>query len=91
VLEVRDLNVVRGATHVLRDLSLDVAAGELAALVGANGAGKSTLLLTLSGILRAKSGTALLHASGNRLDLLRAAPETIVRAGLVQCPEGRQR
>ncbi len=90
MLEVRGLNVFRGTTHVLRDVSFDVAAGEIAALVGANGAGKSTTLLTLSGIIRARSGTALLQDSDSSLDLLRASPEQIVRAGVVQCPEGRQ-
>lgn len=90
MLEVRDLNVFRGATHVLKDLSFDVAEGELAALVGANGAGKSTTLLTLSGLLRPRSGTAVVRTGAASLDLLRASPETIVRAGVVQCPEGRQ-
>ena len=90
MLEVRGLNVFRGATHVLKDLSFDVAAGELAALVGANGAGKSTTLLTLSGLLRARSGSAVVRTGGGSLDLLRAAPAAIVHAGVVQCPEGRQ-
>jgi branched-chain amino acid transport system ATP-binding protein len=90
VLEVHGLNVFRGVTHVLKDLSFEVAAGELAALVGANGAGKSTTLLTLSGILKARSGSATIRMDGGTLDLLRASPEAIVRAGVVQCPEGRQ-
>ena len=90
MLEVKDLNVVRGATHVLKDVSFSIAAGELAALVGANGAGKSTTLLTLSGLLRARSGSAVMTTAAGRLDLLAAAPEKIVRGGLVQCPEGRQ-
>lgn len=90
MLEVRDLNVFRGATHVLKDLSFNVATGELAALVGANGAGKSTTLLTLSGLLKARSGTAVARAGEASIDLLRASPEAIVRAGVVQCPEGRQ-
>jgi branched-chain amino acid transport system ATP-binding protein len=58
MLEVQGLNVWRGATQVLKDVSFTVAAGELAALIGANGAGKSTTLLTLSGLLRARSGSA---------------------------------
>lgn len=90
MLEVRGLNVFRGATHVLRDVSFDVSQGELAALIGANGAGKSTTLLTLSGLLRAGSGAATARAAGESIDLLRAAPEAIVRAGVIQCPEGRQ-
>lgn len=90
MLDVSGLNVFRGATHVLRDLSFSVANGELAALVGANGAGKSTTLLTLSGLLKARSGSATLRSGSTLLDLTRASPEKIVRAGVVQCPEGRQ-
>ena len=55
MLEVRDLHVFRGATHVLKGISLDVREGETAALIGANGAGKSTTLQTLSGLLRPRS------------------------------------
>lgn len=90
MLEVEGLNVWRGATHVLKDVSFAVNAGELATLIGVNGAGKSTTLLTLSGLLRARSGSARLETPAGTLELTRAAPERIVRAGLVHCPEGRQ-
>lgn len=90
MLEVAGLNVWRGATHVLKDVSLAVGAGELAALIGANGAGKSTTLLTLSGLLRARSGSARLETRNGIVDLIHSAPEHIVRAGLIHCPEGRQ-
>jgi branched-chain amino acid transport system ATP-binding protein len=90
MLEVRELNVFRGATHVLKDVSFEVSKGELAALIGANGAGKSTTLLTLSGLIRPRSGTAMMRADGEEIDLTRASTERIVRAGLVHCPEGRQ-
>lgn len=90
MLEVEGLNVFRGATHVLKDLSFSVKEGELAALIGANGAGKSTTLLALSGLLRARSGSARMQAADGTLELTRAAPERIVRAGLIHCPEGRQ-
>ncbi|WP_274425602.1 ABC transporter ATP-binding protein [Chelativorans sp. YIM 93263] len=90
MLDVRDLNVFRGSTHVLKDVSFRVEEGELAALIGANGAGKSTTLLTLSGLLPPRSGTAVFTNDGEPLDLTRASSEKIVRAGLIQCPEGRQ-
>jgi len=90
MLEVRDLHVVRGATHVLKGVSFEVRAGETAALLGANGAGKSTTLQTLSGLLRPRSGTAVFEGVEGSIDLARASTEAIVRAGLVQCPEGRQ-
>ncbi|NGO55521.1 ABC transporter ATP-binding protein [Allomesorhizobium camelthorni] len=90
MLEIRGLNVFRGATHVLKDVSFDVRTGEIAALIGANGAGKSTTLQTLSGLLRPRSGIAVMREGEAVVDLTRAAPEKIVRAGLVHCPEGRQ-
>lgn len=90
VLEVEELHVFRGATHVLKGISFEVQAGEVAALIGANGAGKSTTLLTLSGLIRARSGRATVRLDKRMLDLLRSPPEQTVRAGIVHCPEGRQ-
>jgi branched-chain amino acid transport system ATP-binding protein len=90
MLDVRNLHVMRGATHVLKGISLEVRAGEAAALIGANGAGKSTTLQTLSGLLRAKSGKASFEGLSGSVDLLRLSAERIVAEGLVQCPEGRQ-
>jgi branched-chain amino acid transport system ATP-binding protein len=90
MLEVVDLQVFRGATHVLKGVSFTVGEGQLAALVGANGAGKSTTLLTLSGLIRPRSGRLIMRPGGQALDLARMSPERIVRAGLIHCPEGRQ-
>lgn len=62
LLELRDVRYVYpDGTPALRGVSLRLAAGEKAALVGLNGAGKSTLLLHLNGILRAASGAVLVE------------------------------
>lgn len=90
MLEVENLNVDRGATHVLKDVSFVVKEGELTALIGANGAGKSTTLLTLSGLLRPRSGRITFATGKANLDIARASSEQIVRRGLIHCPEGRQ-
>jgi len=85
MLKVEDLVVRYGPVVALRGISLEVARGEVVALVGANGAGKSTLLKTLSGLMRPVSGSA--HFKG--LDLSKAKAHNIVKAGLVHVPEGR--
>jgi ABC-type sugar transport system ATPase subunit len=52
-----------GPVHALADVSLDVRAGEVLALVGENGAGKSTLLKMIAGALAPDAGTATIGAS----------------------------
>lgn len=56
LLHTASLNKHFGALHVCRDLTLNIAPGELHALIGPNGAGKSTILNLLGGLLKADSG-----------------------------------
>jgi branched-chain amino acid transport system ATP-binding protein len=86
LLEVDKLTAVFGLTPVLFDVDLELATGELVALIGANGAGKSTLLGALSGLVRISSGTVRLE--GRPLTGLR--PEMIVASGMVHVPQGRR-
>jgi branched-chain amino acid transport system ATP-binding protein len=86
LLEVRGLTAGFDAGPVLFGIDLDIAPGELIALVGANGAGKSTLLGVLSGLVRATSGTIAL--SGR--DVTNARPEVLVRRGIAHVPQGRR-
>jgi len=86
LLEVRDLQTSYGAIQALKGVSLDVAAGEIVALIGRNGAGKSTLLNTISGLLRPRSGTVRLE--GRPLEGVPA--DLIVDRGITQVPEGRK-
>ncbi len=58
VLEADGVSVMRGAERVLTDVSFQVQAGEVFALLGGNGAGKSTTLLTFLGFLTPVSGQA---------------------------------
>ncbi|HVO15334.1 MAG TPA: ABC transporter ATP-binding protein [Alphaproteobacteria bacterium] len=75
-----------GRTAVLHEISLEVAAGEIVALIGANGAGKSTLLNTVTGLIPTRGGSTLFDAAPiDGLDT-----ERIVRLGVTQVPERRQ-
>ena len=61
LVEMRDINVAFGGVHAVRDVTIDLHAGEVVGLVGGNGAGKSTLMRVLSGAHRADSGQILIN------------------------------
>ena len=78
LLSVNDLHVYYGAIHAVKGVSLEVNEGEIVTLIGANGAGKSTVLNTISGLLRAKTGT--IEFMGTPINTM--APNKIVQLGL---------
>ncbi|MDH4260731.1 MAG: cytochrome c biogenesis heme-transporting ATPase CcmA [Gammaproteobacteria bacterium] len=55
-LSARDIQVWRGERHVLRGVSLELAAGQVVHIAGSNGVGKTTLLRVLAGLLTAEQG-----------------------------------
>jgi branched-chain amino acid transport system ATP-binding protein len=75
-----------GDVQVLWDLTLQIQAGEIVAIVGSNGAGKSTFMRVASGLVPLRSGT--LTVDGR--DMSRASPADLVRAGIAHVPEGRR-
>jgi branched-chain amino acid transport system ATP-binding protein len=86
VLSLSGLTVKRGGRAVVRDVTLDIAAGEVTALLGPNGAGKSSLVLAVGGVLRPEAGSVKLaerEFAGKR-------PERIRQAGIAIVPEGRR-
>ena len=85
LLEVRNLSVNYGSIEAVRDLSFSVDEGSIVSLIGANGAGKSSTLNTLSGLVRARTGTVRFAGE----DITGRRPDLVVRAGLSQVPEGR--
>lgn len=86
MITVKNLSAGYGLVNVLRDVSLDIAAGEIVAVLGSNGVGKTTLNNTLSGLIKPKSGEIIFEGSS----LFGASPETIVDLGLIHVPEGRK-
>jgi branched-chain amino acid transport system ATP-binding protein len=86
MLRIDDLAVYYGGIQALKEVSLRLEPGELLAIIGANGAGKTTLLRTLSGVLRARSGSIRFEGR----ELTRLSPYDIVGLGIAHSPEGRQ-
>ena len=85
MLEVKDLNVHYGAIHAIKGISLTVGDGELVALIGANGAGKTTTLPTISGLIKASSGSITMDGT----DLQKVPADQLIRMGMAHVPEGR--
>ena len=86
LLDIRDLRGGYGAVEVLRGVDLQVQAGEIVALLGSNGAGKSTLNHNVCGIYPTWSGSVKFEGQ----EISRAHYRDVVRAGLIQVPEGRK-
>jgi branched-chain amino acid transport system ATP-binding protein len=85
LLSVENLTVHYGRLAAVRDVSFQVAQGEIVCVVGPNGAGKSTTLLAISGALSPTAGS--IYLDGHRIAGVK--PEAIARRGFSLVPEGR--
>jgi branched-chain amino acid transport system ATP-binding protein len=85
MLKVSDLHVSYGAIAALSGISFEIEKGSIVTLIGGNGAGKTTTLRTISGLLRATSGTIAFGGD----DITKVAAHRIVGRGLCHVPEGR--
>ena len=85
MLELRSVTAGYGRTTVLRDVSLSVPEGRIAALLGPNGAGKTTLMRTAAGLMRPSEGVILIRGE----DHTRSPAHARARAGVMLIPEGR--
>jgi branched-chain amino acid transport system ATP-binding protein len=85
LLIVDGLTVAYGAVVAIRNVSLEVAPGEIVATLGPNGAGKTTLLRAIAGALKPQRGTVTFDGR----DLTGLVPEAVVRRGIALVPEGR--
>jgi branched-chain amino acid transport system ATP-binding protein len=84
LLELKDVSAGYGHQLVIRNLSLAVQQGQVAALIGPNGHGKTTLLRAISGLIELRRGTITL--AGRAIEQLR--PDEIVAHGVVHVPQG---
>lgn len=86
LLEIKDLNVFYDNIQALKGISLHVNEGEVVSIIGANGAGKTTTLQTISGIIRAKSGSIFFNGK----EITKEMAHNICKLGIAQVPEGRR-
>jgi branched-chain amino acid transport system ATP-binding protein len=86
MLKVTDLTVNYGAIEAVRNLSFEVADGQVVAIIGANGAGKSTTLNAIGGVIKPARGKIQLDGR----DIAGLRSDQVMRLGLAQVPEGRE-
>ena len=83
VLEVRNLNVYIKASHILRNVSIEMGEQEVVSLIGRNGAGKTTLLRSIMGFHKPESGSITFEGK----EIARRAPHEIALSGIGYAPE----
>ena len=86
MLKIENLYVNYGGIQALRGISMEVPDGKIVTLIGANGAGKSTTLRTITGLVKAASGSIQLDGE----ELLGRPIDKIVTTGIAMSPEGRR-
>lgn len=86
LLEVKNLNTHYGPSHVLQGVSLQIAEGELVALLGRNGMGKSTTLKSIMGMVKPTSGSVMFDGK----EIAGLPPYKVARAGIGYVPEERR-
>ena len=86
MLKVENISVNYGAIKALQNVSFQINAGEIVALIGANGAGKTTILNTISNIVPSVSGRITYLDK----EITKVPPHDIVKLGVSQVPEGRR-
>jgi branched-chain amino acid transport system ATP-binding protein len=84
LLAVQELSVGYDGVEVLGQVEIEVAEGEIVALVGTNGAGKSTLLRAIGGVVEADHGAIVFDGR----DITHLPPDEIARLGIAQVPGG---
>ena len=86
MLFLEQLNCYYDKVHVLKDVSLRLAPGEILGLLGRNGAGKTTTLKAIMGLVKSRSGSIQLEGQ----ELTRLSPHEIPQLGIAYVPQGRR-
>src|ERR1700729_253643 len=86
MLQISNLNAWYGASHVLQDVSIEIARGEIVCLIGRNGAGKTTTLKSIMGLLDKTRGSVVFKGK----ELLGQPAHTRFALGLAYVPEERR-
>ncbi len=86
MLQLTRIDCYYGGVQVLKEVSLQIAPGEILGLLGRNGAGKTTTLKTIMGLIKPRSGSIEFDGS----ELTRLAPHDIPRLGIGYVPQGRR-
>jgi branched-chain amino acid transport system ATP-binding protein len=86
MLTLTNVNAYYGKSHVLQDVSIDVDAGEVVALLGRNGSGRSTTLKTIMGLVPARTGSVWFH----NVEVTNKTPFAIAQRGIAFVPEDRR-
>jgi branched-chain amino acid transport system ATP-binding protein len=86
MLRLQNLNAWYGASHVLQDISIEVAKGEIVCLIGRNGAGKTTTLKSVMGLMDRTRGSAIFKGK----ELLSQPAHVRFALGLAYVPEERR-
>ncbi|MBP5972819.1 urea ABC transporter ATP-binding subunit UrtE [Brasilonema sp. CT11] len=86
MLNISNINVYYGESHILRNVDLNVPNGQMVCLIGRNGVGKTTLLKTIMGLLKPRSGT--INLAGNLINS--KSPDQRAKMGIGYVPQGRE-
>jgi urea transport system ATP-binding protein len=86
MLDISNLNVYYGESHILRNVDMGVAAGKMVCLIGRNGVGKTTLLKTILGLLNPRTGNIQFRGE----NITRKPTYQRAKMGIGYVPQGRE-
>jgi urea transport system ATP-binding protein len=86
MLEISNLNVYYGESHILRNVDLHVPPGKMVCLIGRNGVGKTTLMKSIIGLLKPRTGEVILDGQV----INHKSPDLRARMGIGYVPQGRE-